>query len=106
MSVCALQHRRGVLRHTSESLAGHTDLVFLMSVKAKEGLVLRGQVVQDLERDLLFFLGSPNVSDLKQLTSLGLSLSDLAPHDALGDLLVTLKTKEVALSDAQSIAMK
>ena len=89
-----------------ESLANHTELVFLISSKVREGLTLRGQMICDLDRDLLFFLGSPNVSDVEELTSLGLSLRDLAPHDALGDLLIMLKAKEVALSDAQKIAEK
>jgi PAS domain S-box-containing protein len=78
----------------------------MLACNPAEGLVLRGQMIHDADADVVFFLGSPKVSNLEQLTSFGLSLSDLAPHDALGDLLVALQTKQIALSDAQEIAGK
>ncbi len=89
-----------------ESACDHPGLVFLLACSPAEGLVLRGQMIHDADADVVFFLGSPKVSNLEQLTSFGLSLSDLAPHDALGDLLIALQAKQIALSDAQDIAGK
>lgn len=89
-----------------ESACDHPGLVFMLACSPAEGLVLRGQMIHDADADVVFFLGSPKVSNLEQLTSFGLSLSDLAPHDALGDLLVALQAKQIALADAQKIAGK
>ena len=101
-----LEIERPSISFDFESICAHTGLSFLFSCHAADGLVLRGQMIHDAESDLVFFVGSPWVSDLEELKSLGLSLTDFAPHDALGDLLVTLQTKRVALSDAQKIARK
>ncbi|MFP8879713.1 MAG: PAS domain S-box protein, partial [Myxococcota bacterium] len=89
-----------------ESVCDHSGLVFLLACNPSDGLVLRGQMIYDAEADVVFFLGSPRISSLEQLTSFGLTLTDLAPHDALGDLLIALQAKQVALSDAQEIAGK
>ena len=60
-------------------------------------LQLKGQVLVD--GGLAFFLGTPVVHNLDQLTSLGIRLSDLARHDALADSLVMLQTKDMTIAD-------
>jgi PAS domain S-box-containing protein len=88
------------------SLIEHSELAYLFECRAVDGLVLRGQVLHDPERDVLFFLGGPWVTSFAELLHLGLGLGDLPPHDPMGDMLVMLETKQAALVDAQNLAEK
>jgi two-component system cell cycle sensor histidine kinase/response regulator CckA len=88
------------------SLAENTGLAFLLECHAVDGLVLRGQILHDHEKGVLFFLGGPRVANFKEMLSLGLGLGDLPPHDSMGDMLVMLETKQAALVDAQNLAEK
>lgn len=60
-------------------------------------LQLKGQLLVD--HSLAFFLGTPVVQSLEQLSSLGIRLSDIARHDALADALVMLQTKDMTIAD-------
>ena len=83
------------------SLVENTGLAFLMECRAVDGLVLRGQILHDPDQRVLFFLGGPRIASFTEMRSLGLGLSDLPPHDSMGDMLVLLETKHAALVDAQ-----
>jgi PAS domain S-box-containing protein len=86
-----------------EALRKQGSSLFLL--RHRDGtLRLRGQfVAQD---DRLFFLGSPWVSTMSEVTQLGLSLSDFAVHDPVVDLLFLLQTKNKSLDDAQKLARR
>ncbi|HJM58809.1 MAG: hypothetical protein CMJ98_08050 [Planctomycetes bacterium] len=88
------------------SLVENTGLAFLMQCRAVEGLVLRGQILHDPDQGVLFFLGGPRIANFTEMRDLGLGLSDLPPHDSMGDMLVLLETKQAALVDAQNLAAK
>lgn len=60
-------------------------------------LQLKGQVLVDGPH--AFFLGTPVVHTLEQLSSLGIRLSDMARHDALADALVMIQTKDMTIAD-------
>lgn len=60
-------------------------------------LQLKGQVLVDQAH--AFFLGTPVVHSLEQLSALGIRLSDMARHDALADALVMLQTKDMTIAD-------
>lgn len=60
-------------------------------------LQLKGQLL--VEPPLAFFLGTPVVHNLEQLSALGIRFSDIARHDALADALVMLQTKDMTIAD-------
>ena len=65
-------------------------------------LKLRGQwVVQDGGALLLC---SPEIRSLSLMSVLGLSLEDLAPHDATAELVTLIHTLDVSLQDSQELA--
>ncbi len=88
------------------SLVENSGLAFLMQCRAVDGLVLRGQILHDPNQSVLFFLGGPRIANFAEMQDLGLGLSDLPPHDSMGDMLVLLETKQAALVDAQKLAEK
>ena len=60
-------------------------------------LQLKGQLL--VEPAHAFFLGTPVVHNLEQLSALGIRFSDIARHDALADALVMLQTKDMTIAD-------
>ena len=60
-------------------------------------LQLKGQVLVDQNR--AFFLGNPVVQSVEQLRTVGIRLSDIPHHDALGDALVMLQTKDMTIAN-------
>lgn len=81
---------------------------FVLEMIASSGnnLVLKGQMLYIEEQDLIFFLCSPWLTDLKDISSSNLSLSDFAIHDPVGDLLFLLQSKNRALEDINQLAQK
>ncbi|MEM9492756.1 MAG: ATP-binding protein, partial [Myxococcota bacterium] len=77
--------------------------VFILRHRGSE-LRLRGQMQLQSEWGPIFFLGSPWVTELKQLGQVSLRLQDFAVHDPIIDLLTLLQTKQTALRDAQQLA--
>ncbi|MBW4573871.1 MAG: EAL domain-containing protein [Aphanothece sp. CMT-3BRIN-NPC111] len=67
---------------------------------------LKGQMVYVEQSETVFFLGSPWITDLADLNSLGLTLKDFAIHDPVVDFLFLLQTQNTALSDAKKLADK
>ena len=75
----------------------------LFVLQYREGpLRLRGQIVTQDRR--LFFLGSPWVAEMGDVSRIGLSLNDFAVHDPVVDLLFLLQTKNKGLADAQKLS--
>jgi hypothetical protein len=86
-----------------ETLRGHAASLFVLRHR-RASLRLRGEMVVQERR--LFFLGSPWVAEMADLTRLGLSLNDFAVHDPVADLLFLLQTKNKALADAQELSRR
>lgn len=76
-----------------EALAGKLCVLQLKLVP----LQLKGQVL--VEQGHGFFLGNPVVQNLEQLRVAGIRLSDIPRHDALGDALVMLQTKDMTIAN-------
>jgi len=80
---------------------GSTGLVLLTVRTAGAELVLRGELTGDGE--LLWFLGSPWVTDLAELAPLGLTLADFAAHDPVTDLLLLVQAQRSAQRDVEQL---
>jgi signal transduction histidine kinase len=78
-----------------------SDAMFLMKHR-HSSLRLRGEVI--IQEKLLFFLGSPWVTELSDVAQLGLTLRDFAIHDPITDLLFLIQSKNKAVADAQKFA--
>lgn len=77
----------------------------LFVLRHRQGpLQLRGEIV--VQGRVLFFLGSPWVTQMTDIARIGLSLSDFAVHDPAADLLLLLQTKNKALADAQELSRR
>lgn len=86
-------------------LADCCGCVLILHARARPELALRGELRQTADGSLRF-LGAPLITSLEQLDGLGLTLGDFPQHDVLGDLLLLLQAKDVALSDAQQLSRK
>jgi diguanylate cyclase (GGDEF)-like protein len=86
-----------------DTIQQHENSLFVLQQRAGP-LRLRGQfVVQDRR---LVFLGSPWVTEMVDVTRLGLSLSDFAVHDPVVDLLFLLQTKNKSLDDGKVLSQR
>ena len=63
-----------------EQLVQLTGMVIHLSVRSHPSLIFRGQIIQ-LDAQWLF-VGTPKISSVKEMTALGLELSDLPLHDS------------------------
>lgn len=67
------------------------------------GMQLRGEMIYAEDQDIIFFLGSPWVTDTASLAPFGLKLKDFAIHDPIVDFLFLLQAKNTALTDAKKL---
>ncbi len=61
---------------------------------------MKGQMSIDDENGLIFFLGSPWIQDISQITQIGLKLKDFAIHDPIADFLFLFQAQKTSLADA------
>lgn len=67
------------------------------------GMQIKGQMMCVEDQDIIFFLGSPWVTDTASLTPLGIKLKDFATHDPVVDFLFLLQAKNAALADTKKL---
>jgi two-component system, NtrC family, sensor kinase len=67
------------------------------------GMQIKGQMMYQQEQDVIFFLGSPWITDIASLAPLSIKLKDFAIHDPIADFLFLLQAKNTALIDAQKL---
>ncbi|MBF2009614.1 ATP-binding protein [Chlorogloeopsis fritschii PCC 9212] len=67
------------------------------------GMQLKGQMVYQVEQDVVFFLGSPWITDTNSLAPFGLKLKDFAIHDPIVDFIFLLQAKNTALADTEKL---
>ncbi|MBD2244791.1 ATP-binding protein [Nostoc sp. FACHB-888] len=67
------------------------------------GMQLKGQMMYQPEQEVIFFLGSPWITDTISLAPLGLKLKDFAIHDPIVDFLFLLQAQNTALADARNL---
>jgi len=85
-----------------EQLVQLTGMVIHLSVRSHPSLLLRGQIIQ-LDAQWLF-VGTPKISSVKEMTTLGLELSDLPLHDSGGDFLMAMETSQSLLKESVQFA--
>ena len=56
-------------------------------------MILKGQMMPISDGEIIFFLGSPVVTEISQLNQIGIKLKDFAIHDSVADFLFLLQTK-------------
>lgn len=64
---------------------------------------LKGQIMYQQESDVIFFIGSPWITDVENLAPLGIKLKDFAIHDPVVDFIFLLQAKNTALADAEKL---
>jgi signal transduction histidine kinase len=64
---------------------------------------MKGQVIYDQQQDLIFFLGSPWITDISHLAPLGLKVKDFALYDQTADFLFLLQAQNTTLADAKKL---
>ncbi|MEY2715945.1 MAG: hypothetical protein RIT24_2288, partial [Planctomycetota bacterium] len=87
-------------------IAARADDVFLVSLRARPELKLRGQFVPRAKCSCggcLLFIGGPWIRQVSDMPRLGLGISDFPPHDPRGDFLVLLQTQESTMSDLKQL---
>ncbi len=85
-----------------EQLVQLTGMVIHLSVRSHPSLILRGQIIK-LDAQWLF-VGTPKISSMKEMTALGLELSDLPLHDSGGDFLMAMETSQSLLKESMQFA--
>jgi two-component system, NtrC family, sensor kinase len=70
------------------------------------GMQLKGQMMYHSEQDVIFFLGSPWITDTTNLAPLGIKLKDFAIHDPIVDFLFLLQAQNTALTDAKKLTIE
>ena len=78
--------------------------LFLLRSRTDADLILRGQMLHDDGARVLFFLGSPWVTDTSTFTTLGLTLNDFATSDPAVDYAVLLQNRNSSLTAAKELA--
>ena len=85
-------------------LCKQQDCLFLWRLRTPPRVLLRGQMLHDTGRDLLIFLGNPQVDGLDQLSRWGLSIADFPLHSCAADAIVVAPIEDGALAVAQEMA--
>lgn len=82
------------------------DQLFVLQFP-KNGLQLRGQVIALAAAGAapakFVFIGSPWVTKLETIATLGLTLADFAIHDPVAEFALLLRTRDMALDDASTL---
>jgi len=99
----ALRLERPDIDLSFEAIGKHARTVFVL--QALEGMFkLKGQMMYVADGDVMVFLGSPWISELAELASIGIQLSDFAVHDQVVDCLFLIQAQQAALSDVRRLA--
>ena len=88
-----------------EAIQAHGKTIFLLE-SLEMGIQFRGQMIYLENSDQIMFLGSPWITEISQLKTIGLSIEDFAVHDPIADYLFLLQTKNSTLVDTQKLAQK
>jgi two-component system NtrC family sensor kinase len=66
--------------------------IFILNLLDSE-MTLKGQMMPVAGCEVIFFLGSPVVTEISQLNQIGIKLKDFAIHDSVADFLFILQAK-------------
>ena len=85
-----------------DAIVKHSRTLFILEF-LHNGMQLKGQMMYQPEQEVMFFLGSPWITDTTSLAPLGIKLKDFAIHDPIVDFLFLLQAQNTALSDAKKL---
>lgn len=85
-----------------DAIKKHSRSLFILEFLHNE-MHLKGQMMYEQEQEVIFFLGSPWITDTASLAPLGIKLKDFAIHDPIADFLFLLQAKNTALADAEKL---
>jgi two-component system, NtrC family, sensor kinase len=85
-----------------DAIGKHSRALFILEF-LHNGMQLKGQMMYQPEQEVMFFLGSPWITDTTSLAPLGIKLKDFAIHDPIVDFLFLLQAQNTALSDAKKL---
>ncbi len=93
---------------TLEEVRARPSDVFLVALRSRSDLRLRGQFVSYGASDGVrtLFVGGPWMTRVDDLARFGLSLSDFPPHDSRGDFLILLQSQESTLADLHLLTQR
>jgi len=92
--------------YTFDAIAARSRSMFLLRSVADPAVTLRGQMLHDDEDQMLFFVGSPWVTDTTALAGLGLTLDDFAVSDAVVDYVLLLQNQSASLATAKELSTR
>jgi two-component system, NtrC family, sensor kinase len=85
-----------------EAIKKQVRSLFLLE-SVHSGMQLKGQMIYAEDEDVIFFLGSPWVTETASLAPLGLKLKDFAIHDPVVDFLFLLQAQRTALAETKKL---
>jgi diguanylate cyclase (GGDEF)-like protein len=101
---CFTPQKAEIASHDFEQLAANQGSLLILQCNRDPRMPpLRGQWMQ-LDEDHLAFLGWPWVTSFGQLSDLGITLSEIPPHNPLVEMLMLLQTNRSAMDDARELA--
>lgn len=93
------------INYSFESIVEHYNNLFIINVlPSKSKLALRGQFISIEKDEILFFAGSPWLTDVDELDKHNLLITDFAIFDNVTDLLNVLKSEKLAMEDIKDLA--
>jgi len=91
-SQCFQINRPIIQAVTFTTLNKKSNSIFILKSLQSE-MTLKGQMLAVDDFEIMFFLGSPVVTDINQLKQIGIKLKDFAIHESVADFLLLLQTK-------------
>ena len=76
--------------------------IFILEVQ-HNGMSLKGQMIYSKCDDIIFFLGSPWITNTATLTPLGIKLKDFAIHDSVVDFVFLLQASSTSLNESKKL---
>lgn len=104
LSDCFDMPPRDGIEHDFDQLAASEGSLRILRRRSGDPIPpLRGQWMR-LDEDHLLFLGWPWVTSFGQLAEIGVTLSEIPPHNPLVEMLMLLQTNRGAIEDAHELA--
>jgi two-component system, NtrC family, sensor kinase len=95
-------HRPKLKQLTLDDFKRHLKSLFILHGR-DSAIQLKGQVVYAEADGLLYFLGSPWVTDTAQLAPLNIKLKDFAIHDPMVDFMFLLQARDTSLNESKHL---
>ncbi len=85
-----------------DAIRKHLKSIFILEV-SHNGMTLKGQMIYHEEKGVIFFLGSPWITDTNKLSPFGIKLKDFAIHDPVVDFIFLLEAVNTSLNESKKL---